>query len=530
MKKCKILSVLLVLCLSLGLIACGSKESAGNDNAGSTKVENGSKDSAESETTASKDPVTVKVSYPCLVIVPSEDAVVGVEEVINKYLEEKGSGVRLDLEAVDANNYNTTIDMKQIGGDQVDLYMSLGGFADQVNANKVLPITDYVHTALQPTIDITGEEILGATTFNGQIYGMPVYRTDVCTYYWILPTTIAENDLGFEVGKTVTIDELTGYLDVLHQKYPDQIAMAVRPGMNGMPNNFCLSAIMGGPEYYLVTDLGSGVGIEGNNTTVVNLYDTDYFKDVCQTAYDWNQKGYVNKDVSVVAEEGYDLMKAGRALSYIIGYGGCNPQVTDESDTTHGMSVMYVPIAPAINMPSGLNWCVSYGCKNVEAACEALNLFYTDPFVMNSILYGVEGRDYEDTGLGNGEDKIVKLPEGKTMFDVPYYAFFTCGIMGNEYIDWVSLQPDGTYEDRREANKEFQRNAVSSPIYGFTFDTANVKNEVAGISTVESQYLSGLLSGELDPNEYIPKLVQAVKDAGQDAVIAEAQRQIDAWK
>ena len=79
--------------------------------------------------------------------------------------------------------------------------------------------------------------------------------------------------------------------------------MAVRPGMNGMPNNFCLSAIMGGPEYYLVTDLGSGVGIEGNNTTVVNLYDTDYFKDVCQTAYDWNQKGYVNKDLSFVEEE-----------------------------------------------------------------------------------------------------------------------------------------------------------------------------------------------------------------------------------
>ena len=88
----------------------------------------------------------------------------------------------------------------------------------------------------------------------------------------------------------------------------------------------------------------------------------------------------------------------------------------------------------------------------------------------------------------------------------------------------------GTYEDRREANKEFQRNAVSSPIYGFTFNTANVKNEVAGISTIESQYLGGLLSGELNPDEYIPKLVQAVKDAGQDAVIAEAQAQIDAWR
>ena len=91
------------------------------------------------------------------------------------------------------------------------------------------------------------------------------------------------------------------------------------------------------------------------------------------------------------------------------------------------------------------------------------------------------------------------------------------------------VDSDGTFEDRREENKKFMQNAVASPIYGFNLNPESVKGAVASISNVESQYLGGLLTGELNPEEYIPKFVQALKDAGIDEVVQEAQTQLDAW-
>lgn len=526
----KLIAVLLVLTLACSMLAgCGKKTTT--DTKSETTTETKKEDTSKTEDAGSEDvePVTVKVSYPCLVIVPSEDATQGVEDVINAHLEEIGSRIRMDLEAVDGNNYATTIDMKQIGGEDVDLYMALGNLSDHVSSSKVLPISEYRNTALQPILDITGETFLDATTYNGEVYGVPVYRTDVVTYYWVCDYEVANKELGLEEGDTYTMDQLTEALGILHEKYPEMVTMGVRPGMNGAANNFCLSAIYGGVGYYEVTTINGGVGIVGTDTTVKNLYETEYFKTVCETAYNWNQNGYVNKDASVVTEEGYDLVKAGRALSYIIGYGGLDPQVTDADDTTHGKSVIMVPITQTLDMPSSLDWCVSYGCEDPEAACEALSLFYTDPFVMNSILCGVEGRDYIDTGLGNGDDKVVKFPEGLDAFSVPYYAYFTCGIMGNEYIDWVYADENNEFEDNREARKAFQAAAKDSPIYGFKLNTENVKNQVAALSTVESEYLGGLLTGELDPEIYIPEFVAELKSVGMDDVVAEAQAQLDAW-
>lgn len=529
----KFMAVLLVLAMTCSILAgCGSKTTdttpADKQNTGtSTKVETSDNQGSTEETV---EPVTVKVAYPCLVIVPPEDAVAGVEEAINKHLEAKGSRIRLDLEAVDGNNYATTIDMKQIGGEQVDLYMALGNLSDHVSSGKVMPITQYKDTALTPITDITGTTFLDAATYDGEVYGVPVYRTDVVTYYWVCDWEVASAELGLKEGDTYTMDQLTEALGILHANHPDMVTMGVRPGMNGAANNFCLSAVLGGVGYHEVTNIAGGTGIVGEDKTVVNIYDTDYFREVCETAYQWNQAGYVNKDASVVTEEGYDLVKAGRALSYIIGYGGYNPDVTDgATDTTHNKSVIMVPIAQTLDMPSGLDWCLSYNCENPEAACEALCLFYNDPFVMNSILYGVEGRDWVDTGLGTEEDKIVTFPEGQNAFTVPYYAYFTCGIMGNEYIDWVSADANGEYEDRRAENKEFQQNAKDSAIYGFKLNTENVKNEVAAITTVESQYLGGLLTGELNPDEYIPEFLEQLEKVGINDVVTEAQKQLDAW-
>ncbi len=64
---------------------------------------------------------------------------------------------------------------------------------------------------------------------------------------------------------------------------------------------------------------------------------------------------------------------------------------------------------------------------------------------------------------------------------------------------------------------------------GFVFDTAPVSTEYTAIANVLSQYLPGLFCGNVEPETEIPKLNKALESAGLGNVIAEKQKQLDAW-
>ena len=77
--------------------------------------------------------------------------------------------------------------------------------------------------------------------------------------------------------------------------------------------------------------------------------------------------------------------------------------------------------------------------------------------------------------------------------------------------------------------KAFNESAVISKAVGFMFDPSPVKSEIAALDSVLAEYRLGLENGELDPEEYLPKFQQALREAGIEKVIAEKQRQLDAW-
>ena len=77
--------------------------------------------------------------------------------------------------------------------------------------------------------------------------------------------------------------------------------------------------------------------------------------------------------------------------------------------------------------------------------------------------------------------------------------------------------------------KAFNENAIQSQAIGFIFDSSSVKSEIAALDSVLAEYRLGLENGELDPEEYLPKFIQALREAGIEKVIAEKQRQLDSW-
>jgi len=169
-----------------------------------------------------------------------------------------------------------------------------------------------------------------------------------------------------------------------------------------------------------------------------------------------------------------------------------------------------------------VNWSIGYTCKNPQAAAKVLNMLYTDEFIINSVIFGIEGTDYV-----KNDDGTISYPEGMDMNTVPYTAALSCGIVGNMFKQYAlkgNTDPkDVAYMQQNNENGQY------SSAFGFHLDAANITSQCSAVDNVIQQYQYSLLCGEVNPDEVIPQFVSALESAGVNDIIAEAQTQLTAW-
>jgi putative aldouronate transport system substrate-binding protein len=212
---------------------------------------------------------------------------------------------------------------------------------------------------------------------------------------------------------------------------------------------------------------------------------------------------------------------AGRAFCTMAGYGGDSIGVTVSTSTGRNFGHKWIASFYFDSSTASLATVIASTSKSPEAAMKMLNIIYSDEYVINTILYGIEGEDYIKV-----DEHHWAYPPGKDPNTVTYTAAYSTGIVGSEKLQ---LQPLGVdYEDvllKLRQNKESKH----SPYYGFVFDSAGVINEMTALANVYSQYIPGLVCGSLDPDAAVPELNRALKAAGIDKVIAAKQAQLDEW-
>lgn len=165
---------------------------------------------------------------------------------------------------------------------------------------------------------------------------------------------------------------------------------------------------------------------------------------------------------------------------------------------------------------------ISRTSKNPEKTMEFLNLLYTDEYLLNLYVYGIEGQHYflEDDGI------TIRYPDGvKSVTENDYRG--EAYTQGNRYL--LKLSP-GSPADLWDAYAKFNEESFKSPMLGFTFDISNLSSEIAAMNNVYKQYMPGLTTGVLDPATALPEAIEKFKIAGSEKVFDELQRQYDEWK
>jgi putative aldouronate transport system substrate-binding protein len=401
--------------------------------------------------------------FPSFNKVPEPAAVTPVEEAINAITVPKINAT-VKLHPLFIADYKQQVTLALQSGEGLDAFVTLGDFPQYVSQNKVTDITSVIDADAPEAKSVLGDTFLKASTINGKLYGIPAYKG------WALaPNLVYRADIMKEIGvdpaSIKSVLDLTNVFAKVKEKYPDMVPLVpVQTGISGLIHSLYgidwLSDSPYSPKGVLI----------GKNTTVVDFYETQEFKDRVALARDWYTKGYILKDAATSTASSLELLGSGKGFSYIANYSGYQAWTQISAQT--GQDIKMVRVAqPYLGTGSvnTLTWVVASTSKHPDEALKFLNLIFSDKNVINLIIFGIEGRDYVKVDAGHG-----KYPEGQDAGTVPYTAQLSCGIVGNQFIQY---QMEGTdMNDLRIWDEENKTSAIS-PAFGFTFDSSSVTDE-----------------------------------------------------
>ena len=261
-------------------------------------------------------------------------------------------------------------------------------------------------------------------------------------------------------------------------------------------------------------------GVVYNDTKdfkVFNELEAPETKEFFDLVHKFYQAGYIKEDADTITDYTQD-QKAGKMFCATR---SLKPGKDAEEGLSMGQEYMQINItAPVMSNreTTGSMQAISSTSKHPDVALQVLELFNTDAYFNNLINFGIEGEHYDKV---EGSDTTIKAGAAHDKYNLALgWAF------GNQFLNYVTETEDPEKWAKFEA---FNAEATPTQTLGFVFNPDNVQTEIAQCVNVWKQYIPGLETGKLDPNEVLPKAIEELKAAGSDTIIAEKQAQLDAW-
>lgn len=496
MNKKKAMALLLVSVMAGSMLAgCGS-DNASSSNDGSSK-------SADS---SNQDSYTVKILAPGDA---NTDDCAKISEAASKITEEKFN-TKVELTRVGFGSYDQQVNLTLASSEKLDLmYEYCGNVTSAISSGQIVPITDYLDSYGSDMKSQISDSDWKCVTFNGDIYGVPANKEKATGWGFAMNKEMADAT-GIDYSSIKTEEELEPLLEKVKEMYPDVYPI--------VSNNGSMSLMTDQDD--LGGDIGSLESASGDNTTVINYYGTDEYMNEMKLRYDWAQKGLIMPDASTSTENANSLIGAGKGFGR---FTNTKPGIEKEMEKEVGKEVVVLEMVKPYTTTTRVDivWYVPHNSEKPERAVQVLNEIYTNPDLANLFINGLEGKHYEFVDKEKG---IVNYPEGVNASNTGYTSLPWA--WPNETISYIW---EGLDSDIWDQIQEFNKDATVSPAKGFAWDNTEVQNEVTACANVVAKYGPALECGSLDPETTIPKFLDELKAAGADTIIAEKQKQLDAW-
>jgi len=466
-----------------------------------------------SATTSALPEVTLKWYFPGNFPQVDQDLVFA---EVNKQLKQKINAT-VDFIPSTFGDYDTKMQVVIASGEDYDICFTsnwVNNYNQNVAKGALLPLDDLLAKYAPKTLASVPESMWAAAKIGGKIYAVIdqqisarvpalMVHTDLVTKY-----KLDTNALSGKITAN-TLNLLEPFIQACVKDDPKSFA--------------CLPlAQLGGEFFGMDLPAGwkcpAGVAFSDSSTKVVNFFETADFKAYAKTMRDWNAKGYMNSKlrITLLTDDSPAMKKMG---GFSIG-GTYKPGGDIQDSATVGIPTTEVPAGTPYLTTSGIIATmqgINRNSKNPERAMMLLELMNTDKETYNLLNFGIKDKHYTIDADGfmvkSGDAAKAYTPNVPWMFATNFLAYIDKGM------------PKTVWEDTKKINAT----AIPSPLLGFNFDSAKVTGEIGKCSVVVDEYYRAIELGVSDEskfNEFLSKL----KIAGSDAIIAEMQSQIDAWK
>ncbi|MDT8860207.1 ABC transporter substrate-binding protein [Alkalihalobacillus sp. MEB130] len=435
-----------------------------------------------------------------------------VEEKVNELTKEKINAT-VKLMPIALGDYTQQMNLILSGNEQLDLAVTSGrmGFTGRATRGQLLELDDLLEEFGQDIKNVMDEEILNAPRLNGKLFGIPTNRDLAGSVGFNMRTDLVEKH-NIDLESVKTMGDLEEVLRTIKENEP-----GVEPLL---PFNVAV------PHTNVVSwfdNLGDFFGVlpnDSDNLEVVNLYETDEYKEFVSTMRRWYTEGLILSDITTTTESRSALLTGNKSFGW---FGPQKPGVEGQESRGAGVSISSVSLGEPISYThhaTGVMWSIPRNSGDPEKAMQFLNLMYVDEELVNLLNWGIEGEHYVFNN-----DNLVTYPEGVDGSNNGYRIAMSY-LWGDSFLTYIAEGDEPTlWEDTRT----FNENATKSKALGFIFDPTPVSSELTALDNVKNEYAIALETGVMDPETHLPEFIQRLKDAGIDKYIEEKQRQLDEW-
>lgn len=550
MKK-KLISSLLALSMTVGLLAgCGG--SGGND-AGGAGSSGGASEAGTNEagsgeagassngdvTTTSYGEYTADKPYHLTFAFPEfynqdEAARTAVQDAFNDYMVPTYH-MEVEFLPMGAADWQTTVQLMLSGGDALDVMpVFYTNAASWINMDGIFDMMPLMETPDgQKIVDALGKENAYVGNMNGVLYGFPAnkesvelgglcMRADICDELGLTEEyNLGDKNDAFP-GEALDWTEAEKIFEKVHEAYPNMIPLYM--STSDQLNRFA--------DFDYLVDYFGGLDLQTdrNGTTIVNIFETDTFKDAVNLLAGWYDKGYIYKDAATDTQGTATMMKAGNTFSYAT---AIKPGFLAEAESANGCECycLYFKTGGGkdgyitTTNVSFFNTGIAQNSEDPEMAFRFISALYSDPAVMNIWQNGIEGVNYQI--LDDGTAYFVDGEDGSN------YAYHqnTGWCMGNQFnsVVWNDGTKSADYWDLLRTHND---NAYYSPVFGFMWDSSNYATQITALNNAWETYRANLLTGSCglaNVESTIKALNDALYASGLEEVMAAKQEQLDAW-
>lgn len=518
-KKIRIMSLALAATMSLSIMlsACSSNNGNGNtpSNSGGS---NTPKESSQTEgTEPSKEPekeVTLKFYF-------GGDKKAATDEVWSKvsdYVKEKGLNIKFDINFIPFGDFKDKMLVMAASGDKWDMnfdgdwlsYKQMAAKGSYMTLNDLLP--EYA-----PNLYKKYEEqgTLGAATVNGNIVGLP-WTMKMNERKFIAWRSDLTEKAGLDIpeGSVKTIEDMDKLLRQMKAAYPNERISRTTP----------LSIYMIRDEWVDLNFHGLGFYLSDPAVKVQPVEQQPFYLEASKLAKVWYDDNLINRDAMIDKTDEAAEWRNGKKLVTVTSHEWveANPGFADPSYKL--VASEFYPDKRFINRTALANVvAINRNSKNADRVLRFLDMMETDKTLYDLVQYGIEGKTY----VLNGD--TAEYPDGMETTTSNYMEW------GGQWAFWKPqfMRPTMTYGPDfwvNEAKFASEPNNVNSPIDGLFLAEDAMKNEVAKRDAASDELSRPIEFGVVkDVDKAVNDYIAAQKKNGLDTIIAETQKQIDAF-